>query len=354
MVWAAEIPRRSRRIRRVAPWSLALALSVIAPLARSGPTQAATSSATVGASVESWYLGPGTQSAPVAVAPLGGLPAANPYRAGTLHVGVAGGSETARTYLKLDASSLGDAPLHAAKLVLPVDPDDGTLTPEAAQLTLCFAPDPGPAVDGSLSTPPPVDCSASTAATFDATPSPRFVADLAELGIEPAVRTGGIALVPSGAAAANRSSWHVAFYTRSTAPAPADAIHADVELADATVSSPVIAPTIDDVSGTADDGVAGELDTLDEPEPAFDFRDTPFARLEVAEPSVPPALLARPTSGAVLAQPAATTAPPDDGFAYSLVLALPLVLVAAFGLLASALSRPPTVVPTVVEEHKRA
>jgi hypothetical protein len=352
MVRPAEIPRPARRIRRALPWLVALALALVVPLFGAGPSPAAASSSmTVGASTEAWYAGPGTQSSPVALAPVAGLPAANPYRAGTLHVGLAGGNETARTYLRLDTGGLGDGALQQATLVLPVDPSDGSLTPETAPLTVCFAPDPGPSVDGSLSTPPPVDCSASTPARYEAAPAPRFVADLADLGIEPAVRTGGIAVLPAPASVAARDTWHVAFYTAQTAPTPADAIHCDLVVADAEATA--VAPP--SAEGTTDVAATDLTSVADDLEPAPSFADTPLARLELPETGEPPALLAGPPPAARTFIPAAATdTPASDGFAYSIVLVLPLVLIAAFGALASSLSRPPVVVTTVVEDHKRA
>ena len=350
MVWGAEIQPRSRRIRRAGPWLLALACATVVPLASAGPTTAA-STTTVPTAVEAWYLGPGSQPAPVALAPVTGLPAANPYRADTLHVGLAGGNETARTYLKLDPSALPDADLTQGTLVLPLDPGDGTVSAETADLLLCFAPDPGPPVDGSLSTPPPVDCSASTPARYEATPTPRFTADLADLGLETVVRVGGIAVLPSPVAASARETWHVAFHTSKTAPTPADAIHADVVLDDAPASAPIAGEAPDtEVDEVAAVDVEPELD--DASDLPLSYTDAPLARLDPPEATAPPALLAQPAAGtAARFLPAAEI---DEGFAYSIVLALPLVLLAAFGALASSLSRPPVVVETVVEDHKRA
>ena len=65
MVWGAEIPPRSRRRRRAAAGLVALlAGALLVPFAGGARSRAA-STTTIGASVESWYFGPGTQSAPV-------------------------------------------------------------------------------------------------------------------------------------------------------------------------------------------------------------------------------------------------------------------------------------------------
>src|SRR3954471_5057664 len=110
MVRPAEIPRPSRRIRRAVHWLVAVFVALVVPVLGASPSPAASSS-TVGTATEAWYVGPGTEGAPSAGPPVGVRPAANTSRGGTLNVGVGGGNETARTYLRLAAASLGDNPL---------------------------------------------------------------------------------------------------------------------------------------------------------------------------------------------------------------------------------------------------
>jgi hypothetical protein len=336
MVATTEIRASSRRARRVALGAIAAVALVVVGVA---PTPAA-STTTVMASMEAWYLGPGTVPEQAPQEGLSGMPAANPYRAGTLHVGVAGGTENARTVLRLDASSLGDAGLAAATLVLPVDPGDGTLAADTATIDVCLVSDPGDAVDGSLSTPPPADCSASAPAHYEDTPTPRFVVDLEPLALEPAVRTGGLAILPSAAARARNATWHVALFTRATAPTPADAIHAEVTLVDDTLAGEGLvdgdsAAVVRGAPPAVDDVVLG--DAFDGPSIVSDI---PAGALVPAESASPPApLLAQPSANAV---PIAAAV--DGGFAYSSVLLLPFALLAGLAITASALARDPRVV----------
>src|SRR5687768_11459915 len=108
---------------RVARATVAVALAA-AVVALTGPAAAAVS-VTLPTAVESWYQAGGAAAgAPTAPPP------ANPYGAGTLHVGVRAGVEDARTYVRLDTAALPSAAdVLAARLVLPIDPGHGTTSP---------------------------------------------------------------------------------------------------------------------------------------------------------------------------------------------------------------------------------
>ena len=107
-------------------------------------------------------------AAPKIPASVGGVavPAASPFPADTLHVGFVGAVETARTYIKLDLSSLPDgAEVSEGALTLPVDtrPTAGTLKPEQAQMKACLALSGfHNQAGGSLATAPKMDCGVSS------------------------------------------------------------------------------------------------------------------------------------------------------------------------------------------------
>src|SRR5207244_8268599 len=103
------------------------------------------------------------------------------WPAGALHVGLSAGVEDARTYLKLDLGPVpSDATLTGGTLTLPIAPAaDGTSSPEAAKVVVCFATAPFAASQGSPAPPPAVDCTTSAPAQFAAGPPPVLTVDLA-------------------------------------------------------------------------------------------------------------------------------------------------------------------------------
>src|SRR3954451_15224806 len=114
-----------------------LASAVVLPLTGlfagmlAGTAQADTS-ATVPDVAEAWYA---TAPIDVCTTPLGSPPdqvPTSPYPDGSLHVGVAGGQETARSYLQPNISQMGGATLLRGTMTLHVDTanSDGSLSPE--------------------------------------------------------------------------------------------------------------------------------------------------------------------------------------------------------------------------------
>lgn len=214
---------KHRRVRRSRAWRRAglLTVGVVTPLAwlSMAAVAASTHSATVGDSAEAWYA-----AAPVdmCTTPLGCPPAqvpTSPYPANTLHVGVAGGQETARTYVVPNLLSLPfGATLTDGTMTLPVATDSqaGTVSPDAAKILACLATKPvTDGTQGSTQTPPDVDCKTSAALKYDAKKSV-FTVDLAPLvaawsGGAPQL---GIGLVPDTSKAQPSDVWHVAFNGR--------------------------------------------------------------------------------------------------------------------------------------------
>jgi hypothetical protein len=176
-------------------------------------------SATVGDSAEAWYA-----SSPIdlCTTPLGCPPQqvpSSPYPANTLHVGVAGGQETARTYVLPDLLSLPyGATTTSGVMTLPVDSanSDGTVSPDTATMLACLATAPfADGTAGTSSAPPKVDCKTSAKAKYDAK-KVVFTVDLtpffkAWAAGQPSL---GIALVPDDTKMSPTETWHVTFNGR--------------------------------------------------------------------------------------------------------------------------------------------
>ena len=309
-------------------------------LALAVPSTASTT-VTLPTAVEAWYQSGGVASAPTPapvpttpVAP----PPANPYGAGTLHVGIRAGVEDARTYLRFDSGAVPfDGTITGGRLVLPVNPGAGTQAPEQAQIDVCLAPDPGPEVEGALGSPPAADCTTSTRAVYEAGTPARFVADLSELGVD-SVTGSGFAVMPAGVARTTNATWHVSFLSRKAATDAAMAPRAEVE-----VDLPeAVAPATTSAPRSATPVVTEEFEEFEvfvDERPVFE--DSVAARLVPPLPIGP-----APSLGPRLALPTATSSPiVDDGrFRYSGVFVVPLLVAVVFWLLGSRLTSPPRLV----------
>ena len=223
MANSSEVERRHVKLRRATLLLAAAAVPLGWLAATTGPAQAAapraaasTQTITVADVAEAWYA---TSPVDICTTPLGCPPSqvpTSPYPADTLHVGAAGGQESARTYLQPDLAALPfDATLVAGEMTLPVanGTGDGTVTPDAAKIRACLATQAvQEGVQGSTSAPPKVDCGVSTTLTYDSATS-TFSLDL-----QPFVDAWshgapqlGIALVPDSKSAQPTDAWHVAF-----------------------------------------------------------------------------------------------------------------------------------------------
>src|SRR3954469_17468713 len=169
--WRAKLRRAAMLLGGVAApvcWLLAMPAAA-APTAT--PGSAAAHPVTVADVAEAWYSASPIDSC---TTPLGCPPdqaPTSPYPADTLHVGVAGGQETARTYLLPDLS-LVPVGMHlgTSTMTIPVATGsaDGTQSPASAHVVACLVTQ--PFVDGveGSSEPPKVDCSISDKAAYDA------------------------------------------------------------------------------------------------------------------------------------------------------------------------------------------
>ena len=169
---------------------------------------------TVADTAEAWFA---TSPVDICTTPLGCPPAqapTSPYPADTLHVGVAGGQETARSYLLPDTSMLFEAAsITSATMTLPIasGSTDGTQSPGAAHVVACLAAEPFPdGEQGSTQTPAKTDCSVSAKASYDAKKS---VLTIDLTGAFAAWHAGrppfGVALLPDPKSAQPTDAWHL-------------------------------------------------------------------------------------------------------------------------------------------------
>lgn len=297
-----------------------------------GASSAAGGSA-VGDAAEAWYdTSPVTScSSPIGCPPVTtSLPA---YPAGTLHVGVVVGAETSRTYLLPDLSRyLGSTLPSAGTMNLPLATvsGNGNADPAAATIEACLST--GTFADGtagSTGTPPAVDCSVHSVASFDGS---RFTLDLGPFLA--AWRTGmpvrGIALLPDTAGGAPAATWQVALDGRNLAgAAPITSSF--------SAAAPVVAPTVP--ASLPGDGSTKTISRLSgsTPPPAIavspgDVASPPVGPTPSAPELAAPLSAIENSTSAARSATATATAPARGGrggFQYPEILLLPLVMAIA-------------------------
>lgn len=197
----------------------------------------------VGTGVEAWYYvfpaSPAPAPTPLPVAP----DPVNPYGDDTLHVGITGGQEDSRTYISLDTKSLPTTfKLLDGTLILPIDPDDGTVMPDTARLQVCLTASPPVKDDeGSFEEPPEIDCKTKSAADYQEKPYPHFEVNMTPFQDDLAF--GGLAILPTDAAKEKNDSWHVAFYAKKNKDKTAKPITAKLQFVEEDLTiQPTIAP----------------------------------------------------------------------------------------------------------------
>jgi hypothetical protein len=203
----------------------------------------------VGDGVEAWYYvfpdSPAPAPTPLPVAP----DPVNPYGENTLHVGITGGQEDARTYIALDTTHLPTSfKLLDGTLTLPIDPDDGTVTPESARIQVCLATTPPvKSEEGSFDELPEVDCKTHSAADYEDKPYPHFEVNLTPFAED--LSFGGLAILPTDAAKEKQDSWHVAFYAKKNKDKAAKPITAKLQFVPEDLSLPSPQTTIPTTGG---------------------------------------------------------------------------------------------------------
>lgn len=299
-----------------------LVVAAIAPLCwlatATGPAQASvrdatgsTQTLTVSDAAEAWYA---ASPIDICTTPLGCPPPqapTSPYPADTLHVGVAGGQESARTYLLPDFTAVPfDATVVGGEMTLPVanSNGDGTVSPDAAKIRACLAAKPVPdGTQGSTSTPPTANCDVSATPTYDGTHS------VFRLDLQPFIDAWssgqprfGIALVPDGKTTQQTDAWHVAFNGRKRAVSGHISSSITVRITPQDSSATVVTPPVT---------------------PAVPAPSVPLpAPGAVAPPAAAPVVAPNQQQPQQLqAQPVALSQP----FQYPLAFLLPLALLAA-------------------------
>jgi hypothetical protein len=304
------------------------------PIAHAEDTQQ-----TVTPTVEAWYqpnptcqlptgcLGTDTLPVQPPVAPPAPLPEVplTAFPAGSMHVAVDAGQETARTYLSFSLP-LFDATLKAASLDIPLDTAqaDGSVSPENALIRVCSFQGSITAANGSIANPPTAACSASAKATYVPTGSPKLHVDLTPL--LGALSSGaGLVLLPDADAVQPTDAWHVVFSAHDRADA--------AKTPPATMSvtlSPIEQPSFDD-------GL-GETPVVQPPAvanpPALDPGTTPTVPLDT-----PPAPTVNNPGPLAPVQPVPQARTVTVGYAYPTVWLMPLAFLLIVPLVARTLTR---------------
>lgn len=308
---------------------LLFALTMWSPMA-SNAQSPVPEPATVPTDVEAWYY---VADDTIAPAPPPVVPdPVNPYGEDTLHVSITGGNEDARTYLTLDVTRLPTTfDLVEGILKLPIDPGGVTINAETARVQVCLSEIPPKSDEGSFEEPPEVNCKTKTPATYEEKPFPHLVADITEFGTD--LSFSGLAILPSNRAKEKSDTWHVTFYGKKNETEDSRSITAQL--------------------------------TFTEPAPLFDFDDTDDADTSVPDfssggsedfdfdTSTGPSFEAGDVPGnEAVEEPVAIATPvqadEEEGFelaaeealpSYTIVWALPLLLLAFATYFSSALTR---------------
>lgn len=212
--------RLGRRAALVAAAAVPLSWLAMAPAGAALTRSADQRTATLTDVAEAWYA---DSPIDVCTSPLGCPPVSlptSPYPAHTLHVGLAGGQETARAYVLPNLVSLPyGAKFVSGTMTLPVttSTNAGTVSPAAAKIQACLATAPIPdGTEGSTQAPPATSCATKAPLIYDVKKA-LFTLDLTPFltvwsAGKPAL---GIALLP--ATGAPTDSWHVSFNGRKYA-----------------------------------------------------------------------------------------------------------------------------------------
>lgn len=292
------------------------------------PMASADDTTTLVPSSAAWYQPNPTCSAPSGCLTTGSLPAPppvdvplSPYPAGTIHVAVDAGQETARAYLGFPVSSItGTVTGGTLDVPLDVAQASGSAQPETAQVQACLVSGTITSTEGSIAQPPAVNCDKDAVLSYVATPAPHLHADLGPL-LDGLLTTSGIALLPDATKVAPTDAWHVVFSAASRAD-------------DAKTDPPVMK-----LSVTAEDVVEPPVDVPSEA-PVAVTPDLNVGTPSIPDTTVPP--VTDPQVQAPVSQPAAPVTQPQlvtVGYAYPAVWLLPLAFLVLVPLAASALTK---------------
>jgi hypothetical protein len=263
----------------------------------------------------------------------------SPVPAGTMHIGYAGGQETARSYLAFPYDSV-DGTVTAASLDIPLDvtTESGSALPETAKVQACLLSGDLTPTEGSIGQPPTAACDQHATLKYVATPTPHLHADLKPL-MQGLLTTTGLALLPDATEVSpDDAAWRVVFSaaTRTdTAKTPLPTLTLTV---DPTPETEVPDVPVDVPVDTGTGAVA---------QPNIPVT-TPLD--PVAVPDLGPApTVDQPTT---VLPPTQNTAAPQTktvGYAYPVVWLLPLVFLLVVPAVARALTRDLTPI-TIAED----
>ena len=221
----AKPPKVRRLARQAATAAGCLAMACAPMLVGAAPTARAESTATIVDRTEAWYT---IAPADACTSPIGCPPStvpSSPYPADTLHVGVAGGQETSRTYVVPDLTSLPfGSTFSSGTMTLPLasDQQSGVVMPASAHLDACLAvTTPTDGTQGTATAPPKVDTSVCSGATYNATASD-FTIDLTPFltAWSAGKPQSGIALMTSPGTTTQSDAWQLAFNGKNRAGTP--------------------------------------------------------------------------------------------------------------------------------------
>ncbi|MDQ3878292.1 MAG: hypothetical protein M3290_08100, partial [Actinomycetota bacterium] len=183
----------------------------------------------VGTKIEAWYHAELTVLPTPLPTALDQAPPVNPYDPETLHSGIKSGQEDSRMYFTLDVSSLGLTAIpQSGTLVVPIDPAASSDV-KTAGLHLCYVPEPpSKSAEGSLDTPPKVDCSVDATPEYHKKPRVYLSFDLTPFAS--VLTTGGLALAPTGKAVTDQQTWHVETFAKKNQAKDAMTIGAMVKV----------------------------------------------------------------------------------------------------------------------------
>lgn len=288
-------------------WLLTAPAEAVPQQGEAGPAR------TVGDAAEAWYAGGPID---ICTTPLGCPPApvpSSPYPADTLHVGVAGGQEAARTYLLPNLLALpAGATATSGVMTLPVDTasTDGTLSADQAKLLACAVTQPFADGSAGASGPAPkTDCKVAARPVYDADKAV-FTLDLTRF--LKAWATGrpslGIALVPDAKRVGPTDAWHVTINGRKLAGRP----HVQ-SLISFTPAPPAPTSTSSEVAAPAPSGPPTNRPPVRTPDvpPTTTTPDAPAPVVAPAQPTTP-----------IAQQPVALS----TSFQYPLAFLFPLAL----------------------------
>jgi hypothetical protein len=246
-------------------------------------------------------------------------PPSSPFPARSMHIGLAAGQETARSYLSLSLATLtGSVTGGTLDVPLDVAQADGSQSPETAKVQVCLVTASITSVDGSVESPPGVSCGSSVPAAYVATPSPHLHADLTSLGAD-LLGASGLALVPDTTKAAQTDAWQVVFSAHDRTDA-AKTPPASVALTLAVPDEQQVSPPLD----TGLPAVAPPIGTGFAPAPTPELPAPAAQQPSVVPPATVPVALPRTVT---------------VGYAYPGVWLLPLVFLVLVPAAARALTK---------------